>query len=164
MTIQTFLSENNDACHDGRAWLEQQTSLDSAWETCQMSKWMLWALGRTHAGKYEKELRLFACWCARQCKQTDERCVAAIEVAERYAHGKATLDELDKARAAAYVSWAAEGASWAAAAACAAADRSERVACAAEGAAAGKSATYATLSCQSAKLRELIENPYTKLT
>ena len=50
-----------------------------------------------------RELRLFAVWCARQVQHlmSDPRSVDAIDVAERYADGKATDDELAAARAAA---------------------------------------------------------------
>ena len=181
MTIKQFLSENYDACEEGRIWLSRKKSAKNAWDTCARANWMLWALGRTHAGKYGKELRLFACWCARQCKQTDGRCVAAIEVAERYAHGRATRDELDKAWAACAAArasareaaWAAEAARASAAACAAAAACAEEASCAAEAAAyaayaaarasareAAWAAACAARAAQANKLRELIENPY----
>ena len=61
----------------------------------------LWAL-RTVEG-HDRELRLFAVWCARQVQHlmTDSRSLAALDVAERYAHGTATHAELVAARAAA---------------------------------------------------------------
>jgi hypothetical protein len=61
----------------------------------------LWCL-RTVAG-YDKEKRLFAVWCARQVvhQMTDPRSIAAIDVAERFAYGEATQEELEAARAAA---------------------------------------------------------------
>jgi hypothetical protein len=50
-------------------------------------------------------MRLFAVWCARQAlaliDQPDPRSVAACDVAERYANGEATSEELAAARAAA---------------------------------------------------------------
>ena len=51
----------------------------------------------------DKQARLFAVWCARQVQHlmTDERSVAALDVAERYANGLATDEELAAARAAA---------------------------------------------------------------
>lgn len=53
----------------------------------------------------EKQQRLFACWCAREVQKlapdhVDSRSVKAIEVAERYAHGEATGEELAEARSA----------------------------------------------------------------
>lgn len=49
-----------------------------------------------------KTLRLFAVWCARQVEHlmTDNKSKHALDVAERFAHGKATSDELACARAA----------------------------------------------------------------
>ena len=50
-----------------------------------------------------KTLQLFAVWCARQVEHlmTDDRSKQALDVAERFVHGKATSDELAAARAAA---------------------------------------------------------------
>jgi hypothetical protein len=52
----------------------------------------------------EKEIRLLAVACAREVQHlmTDPLSVEALDVAERYAHGKATKEELEKAYAAAY--------------------------------------------------------------
>ena len=86
---------------------------------------------------YDKEKRLFAVWCARQVQHLmeDQRSIDALDVAERYANGLATDDELSAARAAAgaaagafagAVAWAAAWATaWAAAAGAAARDRQE---------------------------------------
>jgi len=54
--------------------------------------------------QHAKEWRLFAVWCARQVEHLmdDPRSVAAINVAERFAHGMATQTELAAARAAAW--------------------------------------------------------------
>ena len=67
----------------------------------------------------DKTLRLFAIACARRVQHlmTDKRSIDAIDVAERYANGNATEDELYAARAAArdaawYAAW---DAAWAAA-------------------------------------------------
>ena len=60
--------------------------------------------------QYEREWRSYAVWCARQVQRlmTDERSVAALDVAERHAHGQATDAELDAAWAAARAAaWAA---------------------------------------------------------
>ena len=72
---------------------------------------------------YDKEIRLFAVWCARQVQHlmTDKRSLDALDVAERYANGEATQDELVAAGDAAWVaardaaSDAARSAAWSAA-------------------------------------------------
>ena len=73
---------------------------------------------------HDREWRLYAVWCARQVQHlmTDPRSTAALDVAERYARGEATHDELAAARtavgAAAWgaAAWgAARTAAWAAA-------------------------------------------------
>jgi hypothetical protein len=52
----------------------------------------------------DKTLRLFACWCVRQFWEllTDERSRNAVEVAEKFANGEATSEELVAARDAAW--------------------------------------------------------------
>ena len=78
--------------------------------------------------QHKREWRLFAVWCARQVQHLmgDERSIAAVDVAERYANGRATSEELDAARDAARdaawdavrassAAWAAARAAWAAA-------------------------------------------------
>lgn len=67
----------------------------------------LWCL-RAVTG-HDREIRLYAVWCARQVQHlmTDERSIAALDVAERHADGEATNEELAAARDAA---WAAGGA------------------------------------------------------
>jgi hypothetical protein len=66
----------------------------------------------------EKDRMLFAVWCAREAlkliKNPDQRSIDACDVAEWYANGEATDDELATAEAAA---WAARAAAWAARAA-----------------------------------------------
>lgn len=54
----------------------------------------LWCL-RAVTG-YEREIRLYAVWCARQCQGQiqDPRSLAALDVAERFANGEATDAEL----------------------------------------------------------------------
>jgi len=53
--------------------------------------------------QYEKEWRLFAVWCGRRFQHLmkDERSVKALDVAERYVHGHATIEELRAAKDAA---------------------------------------------------------------
>lgn len=67
----------------------------------------LWCLRAVDG--YDREKRLFAVACARRVQHLmlDQRSIAAIDVAERYAKGQASDEELAAARAAA---WAAEDA------------------------------------------------------
>jgi len=53
--------------------------------------------------EYDRGIRLFAVWCARQIQHlmTDQRSIAALDVAERFANGQATEDELSAAGSAA---------------------------------------------------------------
>ena len=69
-------------------------------------------------GWNDRTLRLFAVWCAREAlklvKEPDPRSIAACDVAEKYANGQATKEELDAARdAARAAAWdAARDAAW----------------------------------------------------
>ena len=71
----------------------------------------IWCL-RAVEGK-DREVRLFAVWCARQVQHLmkDQRSIDVLDVAERYANGEATGDELEAAwnaaRDAADAAWAA---------------------------------------------------------
>ena len=73
----------------------------------------LWAL-RCVKGR-DRDMRLYAVWCARQVEHfnTDPRVKNCNDVAERFANGNATQEELDAASA------AASAAAWAAASAAA---------------------------------------------
>ena len=53
--------------------------------------------------QYAREWRLYAVWCARQVQHlmTDQRSITALTVAENYANGTASDEELDAAWAAA---------------------------------------------------------------
>ena len=70
----------------------------------------LWCLRAVDG--YDRELRLFAVRCARavQHLMTDPRSIAALDVAERFANGEATAEELTAAKAAA--GDAARAAAW----------------------------------------------------
>ena len=108
---------------------------------------------------FDKEKRLFAVWCARQVQHllTDPRSLVALDVAERFALGAATLAELAAARSAAWSAarGAAESAARAAAqaawyAAWSAAESAAR-------AAARSAARSAAEDAQEAQLRKLLE-------
>jgi len=63
------------------------------------------------APEYDREWRLFAVWCARQVQHlmTDKRSIEALDVAERFANGSATTQELAAAWAAARAAGDAAG-------------------------------------------------------
>jgi hypothetical protein len=128
----------------------------------------LWCL-RAVDGR-DKEIRLFAVWCARQMQHlmTDPRSIAALDVAEKFANGAATRDELaaardaagDAARSAAGVAAgvaardAARSAAWEAAWAAARGAAGD-----AAKAAAWEAAWAAARDAQEKKFRELIQAP-----
>ena len=120
--------------------------------------------------EHNKHWRLYAVWCARQVQHlmTDARSVAALDVAERHAHGTASDQELaaarDAARAAAWdaaraaAKAAAVDAAWAAAvdaAVDAARDATRDAARSAARAAAWDAAWDAARAAQTARLREV---------
>lgn len=98
----------------------------------------LWCLRAVDG--HDREIRLYGVWCARQVQHlmTDQRSLDALDVAEKFANGEATDEELCEARVAARAArdaagdpvWAAvwaAGAAWAAAGAAAGAARDARV-------------------------------------
>jgi hypothetical protein len=64
----------------------------------------------------DKDIRLFAVWCARESfklqELVDERSINACNVAERFANGEATKDEMYAAQSAA---WSVQSTAWSAA-------------------------------------------------
>jgi len=98
------------------AWARGFSSAEAAWEACSDPHWMLWGLslwGLAATGRSDdRTLRLFACWCVRHTPLadgrttwdvlTDPRSRTAVEVAERFAVGDATAEELRVAKDAAW--------------------------------------------------------------
>ena len=179
------------ACDEGFKFAARFKSMSAVWKACPRVDWLIWILNAIRAERDEKAERLFAVWCARNTPMadgrvtgdllTDPRSHAALEVAERFAKGKATADELaaagaaaraaagDAARAAAgdaagAAAWAAAGAAaWAAARAAAraaAGDAAGAAAWAAAWAAARAAAGDAAGEAQSAEFRRVIKNPF----
>jgi hypothetical protein len=113
MTITEFCDKHG-AANYMRPWalsVGAQTMLELWQREDMMPTWRIWIA--TRAGVLsEKDARLFACWCVRRVWHllTDERSKTAIEVAERFANGQASSEELsaarDAARAAAFADWA----------------------------------------------------------
>jgi hypothetical protein len=163
------------ACEEGVTWVSPLVTCTQAWEACPRPDWLLWLLDRF--GLRDKvQARRFACWCARYTPLpgggtvgdflSDPRSREAIEVAERYADGRATEEE----RAAAW-----EAASWVATAAWAAGTTEARAAMsaaawtlaveeaaerAAESAAAAAGGAEASVRAQADALRSIFGNPF----
>lgn len=116
----------------------------------------LWVLMRTDFVS-EKLMRLFAVWCARQVQHLmkDKRSLDALDVAERFANGVATTQELDAAREAAWDAWD-DARDAARAAACAAWDAARDAARNAARTAAWDASWAAAWDAQRTKLIEMI--------
>ncbi len=75
---------------------------------------IIWVLVRKQF-MTDRNLRLFAVWCAREALKLvdnpDIRSINACNISERFANGEATMEELDAARD----NWAAARDAWAAA-------------------------------------------------
>jgi hypothetical protein len=152
-----------EPCYDPDRYLPEDwsgTALDIlAVEECPAED-RLWVV--LHDGWIDdRTMRLFAVWCARQAlglfDNPDPRSVAVCDVAERYANGLATDEELAAARAAARAaaSAVARDAAWAAAWA-AVRDAAWAAASAAIRAAASAAASAAAWAAQVEQLRAML--------
>ena len=106
------LNEMN-ACDEAIDWIKTQPDWATAWNTCVRGEWMLWLLGRLSKGpesKSRKLLVLTSCECVRlslkYVTKGEDSPLIAIKTAEKWARGLATLQEVKKAAASAYVATA----------------------------------------------------------
>ena len=119
MKTKDFLKKH-DACIDGAKWaLSISEEMADVWDAMieqVKHEWLLWTATRLDVFT-DSVLRKLACRFVRETPLhdgrtvwdllTDERSRKAVEVAEAYADGKATAQELDAARDAAYDAYAA---------------------------------------------------------
>ena len=115
-----FLQKNH-ACPPSLEWLKSRT-LAEAWEQCERGDWLLWLAAK--AGVDRKRLVMAACACARlalvHVPAGEQRPRIAIETAEAWCRGEATIEQVKEARrnaADAAAAYAAADAAYAAAAA-----------------------------------------------
>jgi len=114
------------ACHEGREWAEREcNSLAEVWEKAK-PEWLIWVACR--ALDKRKRVAMGAAFAERvRHLMTDQRSLAALDVAHRYGRGEATDQQLSAAAYSAYsdyyataaAAWAAWDAAWAAAGAAA---------------------------------------------
>lgn len=150
-TLKNWLEEHG-ACEDGSRWALRTgcETIEEVWLRDDLKpEWRIWVATRKSMVA-DRILRKFACACVRQVWHllTDERSRNVVEVAERFADGNATKEELKQAK---HAAWAA---AWAAAwnVACAAAsDAAWDAACAA----ASNTASDAAREAQAKILLEL---------
>ena len=119
-----------DACSDAVEWAKDYDTFAEAWQECERGDWMLWLAGRACGGPRSKSRKVVvsaACECARTAwKWMPKTGKEAIETAEKWTRGEATLGQVRTAADAAYAaSVAADAAGAAAYAAAVAADAAD---------------------------------------
>lgn len=175
-----------EACAEGREFALRYPTMAEVWDACPRPDWLLWICARLGQRPDHRALRLFAVWCARHTPLRDGRVTgdlladprlrAALDVAERYAHGRASEWELSvAARDAADATYAAtyDAASATYAATCDAArataladaayyaaHAAAYAACAAVSAAAYAAAHDAARASQADQFRRMVPNPF----
>jgi len=153
-----------DACEEGCKFAVKYKTMAAVWRNCPRVDWLCWILNQLDVPPDEKSVRLYMVWCARNTPLadgrttldllTDKRSTDALDVAERFARGNATQEELAAARAAAWdAAWDAAGDAARAAAWDAAWD--------AAGDAAWDAARAAAWDAQTAEFRRVVSNPFT---
>ena len=110
-TLLVFLQHaGSDACSEGRVWaLANCTKLREVWEKCPRADWMLWMLKKM--GLYDQSVSRFLVKMLREQPiglgktlfdlLTDESSRTCVDMLEKFLDGKATIEELKKARSAA---------------------------------------------------------------
>ena len=110
------------ACGEAVDWATEQQGTAQAWRDCERGDWMLWLLGKLSGesgGKKREKLVLACCKCARlslkYVPKGEKRPLVAIQTAEKWVRGEATIKEVKTAAyapsgpadAAAYAAYAA---------------------------------------------------------
>ena len=95
------------ACAEAVKWAKNYETLQSAWDVCERGDWLLWlAAKRSRSTASRKRLVLAACECARLALSHvpvgETRPLTAIETAEKWTRGEATLQDVATATDAVY--------------------------------------------------------------
>jgi len=155
--MKTTKLEKLSPCIEAVQWVKGQKSAKAAWQNCERGDRMLWLLGKLSKNENDRKLLTLAtCECVRPSlkfvPEDEKRPLIAIETAEKWAKGKATLQEVKKAAAAAYDARAAYAytAAYATSAATASAAYATSAAAASAAYAAAATATAATAAAAAA--------------
>lgn len=100
--VGRFMAKNPPP-RDFRKFAYKYEKMEDLWRDCRRPEWMLWIINCLDFRPADG-LRLFACYCARRFAHSmkDPRCVAVIDMAEKFARREADWDEVEAARADAY--------------------------------------------------------------
>lgn len=106
MTPREFCAATQ-ACSEGTRFALKYKTMRSVWEHCPRVDWLCWILNGLDVPADEKAVRLYMVWCARNTPMhdgrttaallTDQRSHDALAVAEQFANGLATQEELSAA-------------------------------------------------------------------
>ena len=93
--LVTYL-QNKNACYPAKEWLKDR-DLERAWEECKRGDWLLWFAAKV--GIDRKVIVRTACACAREALRfvPDGGPKTAIETAERWCNGEATIEQVRNA-------------------------------------------------------------------
>jgi len=108
--LDTFLRDHG-ACDESIEWARGRRVDGRAWRACRRADWLLWIAVRV--GVDRRAIVLAACACARTSlrfvPKSERRPLVAIQTAERWARGRATIEEVRAADAAVYTAYAYAG-------------------------------------------------------
>lgn len=104
-TLKELLIELR-ACSDAREWAADMT-IKQVVEKCHRGDWLLWLAKKIDIGLQPLTLAKGHCANTVRHLMKDERSIAAVDMAIAYGEGRATLEELNAAYAAAYDAYAA---------------------------------------------------------
>lgn len=89
------------ACAEAIDWAKDFITFKEAWNVCERADWMLWIAGRL-ADKNDNQKAVVLCVCVCACARRslkyvpndENRPLIAIETAERWTRGEASLEDL----------------------------------------------------------------------